>query len=546
MEEALRHLSPVSTTRSDTDATTLRHTAVSSSSVSTTRPDTDGSISFEIPKFVPPDGRLASSPKRVPEYQPLQKVGVTAGATVVEVPLPGKSELLQLWTDLEPLELGTDNFPPALDDTALGERVITWLRVKFPATVSYRVLWAGINAALVTQRVRVTDEVLPRGTGEPDQAATLSRVPVIPESVTLTVTASGKSEPWMLIDDLLGAGPEVPVPDLREPPGIPPIQTASAEVFALDAEAGEIKFGDGLHGARPRLGAVIRATYDYSEGKEGNIGPDAIKSGPGLPPGFTVTNPVRAWGGADAETVEQAEKLIPRYLQHRDRLVSAEDFDTITRRTPGIEIGRVEVIPAYNPTLKNVQPGDGAGAVTLMVIPKNDAAHPEAPYPDRFFIDTVCSYLDKRRLVTTEVFLRGPDYKSIWVSIGIDVVTGASTAEVREAVVQRVKKFLSPLPADIAENERGWPLQRAVVDLEILVVASRVPNVLSVRGVLLANAATSLNRIPILGLELPCIERISVTVGDPASIEELKGMSQAEPDGEGSVISVPLISEECR
>ena len=48
--------------------------------------------------------------------------------------------------------------------------------------------------------------------------------------------------------------------------------------------------------------------------------------------------------------------------------------------------------------------------------------------PDQLFLDTICEYLEPRRLVTTEVFLRGPVYKDLWLSVGIEVVPGQSIA----------------------------------------------------------------------------------------------------------------------
>ena len=59
--------------------------------------------------------------------------------------------------------------------------------------------------------------------------------------------------------------------------------------------------------------------------------------------------------------------------------------------------------------------GDAPGAVTVMVIPSYVPAQPSAPLPDKLFLDAVCAYLDPRRLVTTEIFLRGPVYKPIWI-----------------------------------------------------------------------------------------------------------------------------------
>ena len=118
-------------------------------------------------------------------------------------------------------------------------------------------------------------------------------------------------------------------------------------------------------------------------------------------------------------------------------------------RTPGVDIARVEVVPAYNPSLARNEPGNAPGAVTLMIIPKFSATRPDAPEPDALFLQAVCDYLDPRRLVTTELFLSGPEYQPIWVSVGINVVAGYnfSTADVREAVKQQIKDFLAPFSA---------------------------------------------------------------------------------------------------
>ena len=184
--------------------------------------------------------------------------------------------------------------------------------------------------------------------------------------------------------------------------------TTDPNVFQLDAESGRLVFGDGLRGRRPPFRAVLRADYEYTLGVEGNVGIGAINSGPTLPPGFAVRNEVPTWGGADAETVDDGEKQVTRYLQHRDRLVTAGDFETIVRRAPGVEIGRVDVIPAFQPALAPNEPGDAPGAVTVMVIPRHDPLQPDAPRPDRLFLNSICAYLDPRRLVTTELHLRGP------------------------------------------------------------------------------------------------------------------------------------------
>ena len=81
-----------------------------------------------------------------------------------------------------------------------------------------------------------------------------------------------------------------------------------------------------------------------------------------------------------------------------------------------------------------------------MLIPRYDPEQPDAPLPDGLFLDAVCDYLDPRRLVTTEVYLRGPVYKDIWMSVGINVVAGVAPAPVREAMKASLLQFLGPMP----------------------------------------------------------------------------------------------------
>jgi hypothetical protein len=531
-------------------------------------PEAETLLLYQIPN-VPADGLLPANPQlRVPQYKTLDarvSTDVLAYPGTVEITLAQASEL-RLWTNLDPLEPGVDGFPPALDETTFNDRLITWLRIRPTAAIRTRLLWVGINAVFVNQRAHIANELLPNGTGAPDQVMKVAHAPLVPHSVRLTVTtADGKMSEWQEIDDLLSAGPEVQVDDLRRPPGLRPSYNPLVEVFAVNPESGEIKFGDGFRGKRPPAGAVLRVSYDYTAGTAGNVGADAINSGPALPAGVKVSNPIRAWGGAEAEPVGEGEKQIARYLQHRDRLVSAMDFETIALRTPGVDIGRIDVIPAFNPELAPNEPGDAPGAVTLMVIPRTDPAQPDAPLPDRLFLDTICRYLDSRRLVTTEVFLRGPVYKPIWVSAGINVVAGTAIAETREAVKQALLEFLAPIgPGGIladqtafltspqyADMQKGWPLRKSVTDREMLAVASRVPGVLFVNDVKIAQGTNPpVTQIPMAGLELPRVAGISVMIGEPLDLDQLRGQSALPADGSTvpgtrKMVPVPVIPEKC-
>jgi len=506
-------------------------------------------LQYQLPKILP-NGRLPDNPSgRVAEYQTLATSEVPIEPTVIQITLP-PADQLKLWSNFDPLESGVGDFPPNLEDTALNERLITWLRIVAPPSAQFKVMWAGLNAVLVNQRAHVANEPLPDGTGEPDQTVTLAQTPVLPGTVRVTVTLPTGEEHWTEIDDLFAAGPEVPAPDLRQPPGLAPASNPLLNVFSLDPEAGTLRFGDGAHGRRPPRGAILRAAYDYGVGRAGNVGVGVINTSPALLAGIKVTNPLRTWHGAEAETIGEGEKQIARYLQHRDRLVSAIDFETITRRTPGVDLGRVDVLPTFNPKLSSGQWGAAPGAVTLMLVPKYDAAHPDTPEPDPVFLNAVCAYLDPRRLVTTEVFLRGPSYKAIWISVGFKAVAGASVATGREAIKQALYNFLSPLPnPNNADPERGWPLLKPVVDRELLAVASRVRDVSLIKDVIVAEGSQAPNgEISMTGLELPRIAGLAISLGDPIPIDQLRGQptptDEARPDA-FNFKPVPVIPEEC-
>ena len=486
---------------------------------------------------------------------------VLQGPGIVELPLPASADAIFTWTDLDPLEAGVGDFPPALDDSALAGRIVSWVRVAPPRSAGLRVKWVGVNAALVDQRVSVSNEVLGQGDGTPDQLLRFSRTGLVSDGVVLRVIdASHASEagganatPWTQVDDLMAAGPE-----LQLSPASASANSRPTDVYLLDAEAGTVRFGDGLRGRRPPIGSRILAQYDVCDGRAGNVAAGAITAGPALPPGVRVRNPLATWGGADAEDALTGEKRIASFIRHRDRLVTAEDFHDIASRTPGVDVARVEVLAAWHPDLGDSQPGDAPGVVTLMLVPRHDPRQPDAPQPDGAFIDAVCRHLDPRRLVTTELVLRGPDYVGLWLSVGITVAGGHTVPDVRDAVKARLRAVLAPTRIDGANDlpgrEDGWPLNTAVNLKDLWAEAARVPGVLRVNGVLMADARGT--AIPdeqtLFGLQLPRLLGLSVEAGDPVAIDTLRGLGTGDGtgfegtgDGVRPVVPVPTVPREC-
>ena len=503
------------------------------------------SLTFEIPI---PESLPQQASQRVPRYLPLParfSGDLLAEPGVVELQLPEQGQL-GLWPNLEPLEQGSGDFPPSLEDTDLESRILTWVRIRLAERqgasaqqLRGRLSWVGINAAQVTQRARVLSENLGRASGAPDQEVSLANTPVISDSVQLLVNG----EVWQRVEDLTAAASEVPVGSPRLLPGAAPLESEPqpSRVYSLDRDSGTIRFGNGLHGARPPAGALMQASYDYGGGRQGNVGIGAINKSAALPSGLRVANPIPCFGGAEQESVAEAERRIPQFLRHRGRLVSAADFKEIALSTPGVDMGRVEVLPLFHPGNPD---GLSQGVVTVMVIPRFDVRRPAAPQPDQLFLDTVCEYLAPRRLITTEIHLRGPEYVPLLVSVGFEAVAGQDVAPVRQAVEEAIRQFLSPLTG--GRQESGWPLEKPVERLELWAVAARVDGVAQVNDLLLGDRdGAASDRIELTGLEVPRLEGISVQSGSPQSLDSLRGEAVIAVAAEPRVVPVPVIAAEC-
>ncbi len=478
-----------------------------------------------------PDAGAFPAP-RYTRLRVVQEPDVLSQVGVVQLELPGAAALTT-WEFGEPLDEGSGDYPPRLEDEKVSQRLLTWIRIRVAAPpttgvvappVIARFSWLGVNAAPVRQATAVSNEPLGSGNGEPDQTAKLANTPVIVDSVRLeTQNEDGTWQRWRLTDDLLAADAD----DL---------------VFALDPEAGELRFGDGLRGARPAAGRRIRASYEYGGGAAGNVAVGAISASPDprLQGGFKVENPVPTWGGDEGETTAEGERNIPRYLRHRDRLVTAQDFKDVAQRTPGVDMGRVEVLPLFHPARSDSSPG----VVTLLAVPKYDAVRPRWPVPDRLFLQTVCNHLDPRRLITTEVYVRGPVYLDVYLTVGIRVREGHFRDVVIQDVRTRLEEYLSALPPGGPDAE-GWPLSRRLMKKDLEAAVTRVAGVEYVQSMQMGvDSGFDIEFHDLSGLQLPRLAKLGVREGEAESLAALLG--ETTPGGPPvEVVPAPVSRTKC-
>lgn len=510
-----------------------------------------------------------------PVYLPLDVLSDgTEGLTragIVRVALPDREHLGTLPDDVrQSLHAGVGDRPPRLDDADKAARVVTWLRLRTlgaaatgsaagagDATVSLRLSWMGINAVDVDQRQTMTDLVIGQSDGSADQVLALPRASVERDSFVLQVEEPGMGyRTWRATDDRQGGlhteGPE-------------------ARAFALDAEAGRVRFGDGMRGRIPEPGARIRvAMMRVGGGVAGNLPPGSLAGisamdlagAPVVAPRLTVVQGVPTRGGVDAETLAEAEQRIPATLRHRDRAVTPDDFRQLAVETPGTRIGRVEVLPRFLPGQRR---DDVPGVVSVMVLPRKGEPLAPNPRPDRALLGAVHSYLDLRRPIGTELYVIGTEYVPLGLSAAIGVRDGFGVEETIQAVRVALRRFLWSL-APGGPQQSGWPLGRPVQDKELEVVVAQVAGVRTVGGVnLFTTASAAAGAAPASGArwqrvagasrsapaalalahwQLPELLAVVVAEGTTAATTLTTGLPGDGSAG-GQGIPVPVVPEVC-
>jgi hypothetical protein len=414
-------------------------------------------VSWEISTAEPRNGK--------PFYQPLVVAGdTTRGLSrqgVVRLRLPHDPLTGGVPAFDDPDLEGTGDLPPVLDDEELTADLLYWIRGyrRKAGRPLGRVLWVGANASSVTQVRTARTELLGTGNGNASQAFTLTNHPVVAGSLELQVEEEGGWTPWTEVDDFAGWGRD-------------------DRVFVVDPEAGEVRFGNGTTGKAPQIGERVRAsTYRYGGGVAGNVAAKAITKVSGVA-GVKASNPRRAYGGADAESVAEAVERIPGELRRHDRAVTASDFRELALQAPGAGVGRAEVLPRFHPPTKQTE---AAGIVTVVVWPTEDLANPNAPMPDRDLLQCVCAWLDARRLVTTELYVIPPTYRKVAVAVGVVVKPGYGIEAVNAWVELVIRQYLAPLPP-YGPSGGGWPLGRRVHGPELSAAALQVDGVEYLEG----------------------------------------------------------------
>lgn len=291
------------------------------------------------------------------------------------------------------------------------------------------------NTVSATSLRTITGEPVGQSSGLPSQQMTLANNPVKPSSMQLTVTSGEQSPvPWTAAEDLFAA-------------------SATDTVYALDPNAGTIKFGDGIHGLIPPAGSDITASYRYGGGARCNVTAGAVSALLAPILGVSaVTNVRGAAGGQDVQSVDDLQQKAPAMLRSQQRVVTAADYIAQATRAGGVQ--RATVVPLAHPDFPGVSV---PGALTVVIVPAAIAPGDTLPRPTPELKEAVALQLEEMRPVTAEVYVDGPVYRQVHVIARIGIQPYASPDTVSQAARNALDAFFSPLPVTLDDGTLSTP-----------------------------------------------------------------------------------------
>jgi hypothetical protein len=266
-------------------------------------------------------------------------------------------------------------------------------------------------------------------------AAQSTSAPALPEVVLMGPDSSGETIVWPFVRWLLDATQFQPAFTL-DPARYSRIggTVGDSVVSDYDGDAGAtIRFGDGVFGSVPAPGSVFSATYRIGVGSAGNVAADAITGVGATADGIiSVTNPLPALGGADAETLESIRRLAPQAFRAvQFRAVLPADYQAAANTLPWVQ--RAGTVFRWT-----------GSWLTVFTTP-DPLGSEQIDIEDR---TSLIDLLNRYRMAGYESYVLDPKFVSLDLAITICARPDAARGDVEAAILQELESrqggFFSP------------------------------------------------------------------------------------------------------
>ncbi|MEO8519793.1 MAG: hypothetical protein ABI603_00435 [Acidobacteriota bacterium] len=358
-------------------------------------------------------------------------------------------------------------------------RTLSWLRLtpKRGASGAWAPVIRGayLNAVFASATETLTRELLGSSAGAPNLTLTVSRPPVLHDTMELRVREplgdeeleqlNATDETVVLSDDPSLVGDWVRWTRVIDPADERP----GSRVYALDEAIGELRFGDGLHGMIPPVGtdSIVAFSYQRTEPPVPG-GEDVPANSIAARTPLNVVSPVesvesviaadQAAGGAPPESDDRVLRFGFARLRHRNRAVTAGDLEDIAlQSSPDIVQARCLTTPA---------------GVRLVVVIKGSEPSPAAAQVRelrRLLLDAAPASMSAPGALT----IVGPNVRVLRFDLTLRVEHLDLAGAVAREVKARLAAFFDTATGGPAGS--GWPLGASPSEEDIALALLDVP-----------------------------------------------------------------------
>ena len=305
-----------------------------------------------------------------------------------------------------------------------------WLKIEVidieSTTESIDIKGIYLNTAWANQYESVNEELLGSSDGRAHQIFQLSRIPAKALILWVKEPLQTDEEPdnwvlWHQIDHLYEA-------------------SSSARVYILDAVPGEILFGDNVHGLIPPLGREnIKVSYAVGGGKKGNIPKGEIKElVTTIASVDKINNVSDASGGSAQQSIEKLIESAPKRLKTRDRAITLEDYEIITKEASS-DVAKVK---AFQDTINSI---------SIVIVPFSNKQKPQSAQE---LIKNVENHINVRKPITTKIKVIDPTYAAINIDVTLVINQWHLLSAIKEKAHDDTVAFLHPVYGGY--EQKGW------------------------------------------------------------------------------------------
>jgi hypothetical protein len=338
------------------------------------------------------------------------------------------------------------------------------------------------NTTWAFQAETIKDEFLGSSDGEPDQTFSFFKFPVLEGEEIRVREVLSDEEKQKIVESL---GEDAIYEEKDETGKVTETWVLWKEVpdffdskptdrhYSLDRATGELQFGDLINGMLPPAGDdnIKAFSYQAGGGAPGNVKAGEIKTLKSAVAGVDkVSNPVAADGGADTATVEQMLEIGPAKISHRNRAVTVEDFEWLAKEASR-KVVKVRCLPNTNNKKHTA-----IGWVTVIIVPDSLEDQPKPSLELKRKVQKHLEACCANTLTSVEhIFVDGPSYVEIGVSVDVFVTSIDVVSEVEREVRKKLKAFFHPLTG--GAEEKGWDFGRDVAASDIYVLLEEIKGV---------------------------------------------------------------------